>query len=341
MKIIHQIDLFKRKENKCHTYRIPALLAVPDSVLLAFCEGRKNSASDFGNIDLVMKRSEDNGKTWSAVRILWANGEAIQNPCPIYDKSTGIVFLHTLVNRKDHYVMTSQDKGLTWSSPQLIPVRKPAWTVAGSCPGHGIQLSSGRLLVPGMYNVGNARSDRDWGSYFVSSDDHWKTWQLLYDFGEGTNEFLCEQLTDDSIYSILRTNNGKESKNTRFSISHDEGATFTPIQIHPDLTGPICQASILCVKNSDGLNGKNGSNGSNGSDLLLYCKPDHPVIRKHITIKISEDRGKTWKPLVTLNKGKSAYSDMAQAQDGTLFCLYERGRRRYSEKITLAIMKLV
>jgi sialidase-1 len=334
MKIINQVDLFKHSENNYHTYRIPSLLTLPDRILLAFCEGRKNSASDFGNIDLVMKRSEDNGRSWSAVRILWANGGAIQNPCPIFDKTTGNVFLHTLVNRRDHFIMTSSDKGFTWSTPQLIPLRKPTWTLGGPCPGHGIQLSSGRMLVPGVYNTGDARSDKDWGSYFVFSDDHGKTWQLGHDFGEGTNEFLCEELNNHSIYSILRPNNAKDTGNTRISISEDCGGSFPPTKFHPDLIGPICQASILRVK----INSASNINEKTGSELFLYCKPDHPIIRKHITIKSSSDNGVSWKPFITLFKGKSAYSDMAQAQDGTIFCLYERGRRSYRDMITLSII---
>jgi sialidase-1 len=45
------------------SYRIPAIISLPNGELLAFAEGRVQGAADFGDINIVMKRSTDKGKT--------------------------------------------------------------------------------------------------------------------------------------------------------------------------------------------------------------------------------------------------------------------------------------
>ena len=61
-------DLFVGGAGGYHTYRIPALVVTTKGTVLAFCEGRKTSAEDEGNIDLLLKRSQDSGRNWSACR---------------------------------------------------------------------------------------------------------------------------------------------------------------------------------------------------------------------------------------------------------------------------------
>ena len=63
-------DVFVAGQGGYHTYRIPALIITSNQTLLAFCEGRKNSRSDTGNIDLLLKRSADGGKTWSEPQVV-------------------------------------------------------------------------------------------------------------------------------------------------------------------------------------------------------------------------------------------------------------------------------
>jgi sialidase-1 len=48
--------------------------------------------------------------------------------------------------------------------------------------------------------------------------------------------------------------------------------------------------------------------------------------RKNLSLKLSYDEGKTWPVNRVLDAGYSAYSDLAVGQDGTIYCLYERGR---------------
>src|SRR5688500_13962217 len=79
--------VFRAGEGGYHTYRIPALLVSPKGALLAFCEGRKTSKQDHGDVDLVLKRSSDGGQTWSKQQLVHEVGGdekiTIGNPCPV------------------------------------------------------------------------------------------------------------------------------------------------------------------------------------------------------------------------------------------------------------------
>lgn len=59
-----QAELFVAGQEGYHTFRIPALAVSGQGVLLAFAEGRKHGRGDAGEIDLLLKRSLDNGVTW-------------------------------------------------------------------------------------------------------------------------------------------------------------------------------------------------------------------------------------------------------------------------------------
>ena len=130
--------------------------------MLAFCEGRKDSWADTGEIHLMLRRSGDCGKTWSDPRIIVQQKDTTcGNPCPVVDHRSGAVFLFFCKNPKlaggtdlvaegqgtrTVWVTRSDDDGLTWSEPaDLSPaIKKPNWTWYATGPGHGIQLASGR-----------------------------------------------------------------------------------------------------------------------------------------------------------------------------------------------------
>ena len=67
-------DVFVSGTGGYHTYRIPAVIVTPKGTVLAFCEGRKTSRSDHGDLDLVLRRSTDDGKTWTPLQIVYEEG---------------------------------------------------------------------------------------------------------------------------------------------------------------------------------------------------------------------------------------------------------------------------
>ena len=162
---LKQTDLFVSGYGVYHTYRIPALVVSTKKTILAFCEGRKYGSGDAGKIDIVLKRSLDGGITWKEMQIIVADGDmTCGNPCPVVDQETGTIWLPFCKNLGDVgegkiiegkgprtvWVTKSSDDGATWSKPVEITaeVKDPSWTWYATGPGHGIQLKSGRLVIP-------------------------------------------------------------------------------------------------------------------------------------------------------------------------------------------------
>ena len=68
------------------SFRIPAIIQLKNANLLAFAEGRVNGAADFGDVNIVMKHSEDHGKSWSEINTI-VDYSTLQagNPAPVLD----------------------------------------------------------------------------------------------------------------------------------------------------------------------------------------------------------------------------------------------------------------
>ena len=215
---LEQIDVYQSARDGYHTYRIPSLIVTSKGTVLAFCEGRKHGSGDTGDIDLLLKRSSDGGKTFAGQQIVWHDRQSTcGNPCPVIDRQSGTIFLlmtHNLASDSEEqiiagtskagrtvWVTQSNDDGLSWSTPREITaaVKKPGWTWYATGPGTGIQMSSGRLVVPCDHHEPNFPS-----SHVIYSDDRGRTWQLGGSAGPLTNECQVVQRTDGSLLLNMR-----------------------------------------------------------------------------------------------------------------------------------------
>src|SRR5688572_9034544 len=238
------VDVFVSGQEGYHTFRIPSLLVTARGTLLAFAEGRKNGRADSGHIDLVLKRSTDGGQTWSALSIVASEApNTIGNPCPVVDRESGTIWLLLTRNlghetekeiiagkSKDSrrvLVCSSSDDGVSWSKPLDITAstKLPDWTWYATGPGVGIQLKSGRLLIPCDHRVLGASKYR---SHVIYSDDHGKTWKLGGVVGEDVNECQAVELGDGSIMINMRSYRVNQ-RCRAVSISKDGGQTWSPI----------------------------------------------------------------------------------------------------------------
>ena len=166
-------DVYYSGMNGYNTFRIPAIVCTNDGTLLAFAEGRKNSTSDSGDIDMVLRRSLDDGLTWEPMQVVWSNSTGVAgNPVPTVDAATGDVVLVTVHqtpgasessvragtpgDTRDYHVQRSTDDGLSWTDPvriDALDVLDPRWVAGG--PNHGIQTTvgedAGRIIVAGNH----------------------------------------------------------------------------------------------------------------------------------------------------------------------------------------------
>jgi sialidase-1 len=334
-----------------HTYRIPALAVITAGAVLAFCEGRKHSASDTGDIAMLVARSTDGGETWSEQQVIWDDpGHTCGNPCPVVDRDTGVVWLLMTWNHGDEglrqivepatgldtrrvYVTHSADDGRTWSPPEEITsqAKAPDWTWYATGPGAGIQIERdshrGRLVVPCDHVEAESLH---YYSHVIYSDDHGQTWAL----GGRTpqhqvNECEVVELTSGRLMLNMR-NYDRAQHSRKVSISHDGGTTWGDIYAAPALIEPICQASIRRYAWPDKGEG----------DLILFSNPAHRERRLNMTVRLSEDGGATWPVARCLHPGPSAYSCLAILPDGQIACLYEAGEAGPYESIVFARFSL-
>jgi sialidase-1 len=342
---VEQQPVFISGREGYHTFRIPSLLVTARGTLLAICEGRKNSRSDFGDIDVVMKRSTDGGKTWSPLQVLWDDGpNTCGNPCPVVDRQTGTIFLlltHNLGSDAEPaitagkakgtrtvWLMRSEDDGQTWSKPINITaqVKRPEWTWYATGPGVGIQLSSGRLIIPCDHKEPTA-DGVVWRAHVIYSDDHGKSWQLGGTVGPHCNECQAAELSDGRVMLNIRSYCGNHRR--LVAISQDGGRTFGTLYEDAALAEPVCQASLL--RWPFPVEGK--------KSVLLFANPAS-TRRERMTVRGSFDDGRTWFRQLTLYEGPSAYSCLAALDRDTLGCLYERGQAHPYEAIYLARMRI-
>jgi sialidase-1 len=334
-----QVEVFHAGQGGYHTYRIPALLTTPKGTLLAFCEGRKNSSSDSGDIDLLLRRSFDDGKTWGDVQKLADMGtDTIGNPAPVYERKTGTIFLlltrnpsstterkitrEALRGARTVWITRSRDDGATWSEPVEITqqTKREDWTWYATGPGNGIQLRSGRLVIPCDHN--RAGNDGRY-AHLIYSDDRGETWKIGAIAEEKTNESAIAELKDGSLLFNMRSYHDKNRRAVQRS--KDGGLTLGPLSLDEALIEPVCQASMVSALPA----------GKKNDNKVLFSNPA-ATKRVNMTVRLSRDGGRTWPVSRVVYEGPSAYSSLAVLADKSVGLLYEHGAKGSYEKITFA-----
>ena len=334
--------VFQSGEDGYHTYRIPAIVRAQNGHLLAFAEGRKNATSDHGDIDIVLKRSDDDGRTWSMMQLVqdeWDNPTAkvwIGNPAPVVDlmdtEHPGRIWLAFTRSNASAFVTFSDDHGATWSKRRDVSGkgRVPSWGWYATGPVHGIQLErgehAGRLVIPCDHQI---KADGSWGAHILYSDDHGATWQVgAVDTREAEsplhpNECVVAELVDGRIYVNARDQHGSDPATRAIAFSSDGGSTFdAPFRPEPEITTPVVQNSAIRFAASDRGDDRN---------VLVYSCPGHAKERRDLTILASFDEGDSWPAKRIVHHGPAAYSDLIKLNGKQIGVLYEAGAPLYDE----------
>ncbi|MGL4854444.1 MAG: exo-alpha-sialidase [Lentisphaeria bacterium] len=312
-----------------NTFRIPALVTSKQGTLLAFAEGRVNHSGDHGDLDIVLRRSEDDGKSWQDLIVVQDDGKyQCGNPAPIVDTKSGRIFLlscgstdseHAVMSGKatrEVYIQHSDDDGKSWTARRNIShmVRKENWRWYATGPCSGIQIQEGkhkgRLVVP----ANHSDEKRAYYSHTIFSDDNGETWQIGEVAGIGSNEStLAESQKDELYHSMRMQNHGQRVRGTRYS--SDGGKSWTELKHDSFLNCSVCQAAVI--------------RDYNHPSRLIFSNPAKLGKREGMAIRISEDGGRTWPYRKTVFEGSSAYSDLAMINKEQVGILFEGGNHSY------------
>ncbi len=337
---LEQTEVFRSGENGYALYRIPGIVATPRGTLLAYAEARKSARGDWGTIDIVLRRSKDSGRTWSPMQVIaQVDGPKAKNPVALaqnlaqpgevtYNNPVAIttrqgpVHLLFCLEYMRAFYLRSDDDGRTFSKPVEITAAFDAfrpeydWRVLATGPGHGIELRSGRLLVPVWLSTGTGgHAHRPSVAATIYSDDGGRSWQRgaialpnTSDF-VNPNETAAAELSTGEVMLNVRT----ESKAQRRAVlvSKDGISNWSAPRFDSALLEPICFASLLSL----------------GKRRLVFSNPDNLVNRhrKNLTLQLSEDDGHTWTKRRVLEAGWAGYSDLALDRRGRIYCFYEAG----------------
>lgn len=330
---------------KQYAYRIPSLLVTQKGSLLAFSE-RRLGLHDHAQNDIVLKRSTDDGKTWSEEIVAHEDGmNSINDPLTLQLENGRILLMFARFPYGRHardagwikmadlgyddpkanvltYVCHSDDDGITWSKPVDISrqVKHPKLLNANT-PGAMTQLVKGShkgRIVTGLWGtlpiIKNGKRSRQWQVVVAYSDDNGKSWKrtepLKDESGKGfPNECQVAEASNGDLVMISRNQDGDKFRKT--ATSHDGGETWTPLKINRQLPSVACMGALI-----------KGPVKDDGSWDLWASFPSDAG-RKDGRIAVSTDDGKSWR-IAKVIPGPFAYSALQVSADKkSLLCLYE------------------
>ncbi len=351
------VPVFTSGSQGYKSYRIPAIVKAPNGDLLAFAEGRADGSDDFGNIDIVFKRSHNQGKTWGPLIVLVDyNNLQAGNPAPVVDLldpnfPKGRIFLfYNTGNRTESEVRkgnglrevwykTSTDGGHVWSTPLNItlqvhrpnqPAINPAynfkedWRSYANTPGHGLQFNlppyKGRMYIAANHSAGNPDShSEDYAAHGFYSDDHGASFKISAVVPmPGSNESTAAELSNGALLLNCRNQKG-DIKARIIALSKNGGELWDTVFFDHRLPDPVCEGSILNV----GV--------QNRRNILAFCNAADTVNRNKLTLRISYDEGLSWSGTYLVDEGHdaassdyTAYSDVVKIESHKIGVVYEK-----------------
>ena len=362
---IKETPIFVSGTEGYQTYRIPAIISLPNGNLLAFAEGRVHNADDFGNVNIVMKQSTNKGNSWGSLQVV-AENSSLQagNPAPVVDLTDALypngrifLFYNTGNNTegevrkgnglREVWYKTSVDNGMSWSDPVNITsqTKKSDWRAYANGPGHAMQFQNGkfkgRIFVAANHSSGDPKPHwKDYNAHGFFTDDHGKTFRIGQSVNiAGSNESMAAELSKGDL--IMSSRNQSRDIHARIiSLSSDGGESWDTSYFDRELPDYGNEGSILNI----------GENKKNQKNIIAECNQASTSRMDSLTLRISFDDGKTWRKSFLIDvpdaprnyfKGlwdDSGYSDLVLLSKNTIGIIFETNLWR---AIVFKIIKLM
>lgn len=345
--------------NRYHTFRIPAMVVAADGSILAFAEGRRGDGSDprrdkNAPIDVVMRQSTDNGRTWQPLVTIDSgfrpNGDLVDfgDPTPVLDAISGTVFLfygqwpdvgprhpaygQSTAPEDGHHVVwvrSSTDNGKTWSDRrQVVYPDTPSetadnlyWRQAEPGPGNGIQLKwqeksarNGRLLVPAKRAGADTPDGPVTVEPFVYYSDDHGTTWQVGEVTPGPDANESE-VVELADGRVLLDARQNNGTFRRRHVSTDGGVTW----------GPDRSSKITLTPVDGSLARYSAIPAGQDRNRILFsaARGKDGLNRNNIAVWTSYDEGSTFVNPVQFNQGFAAYSVVQRLADGSIGLLVE------------------
>ncbi|HWC97752.1 MAG TPA: sialidase family protein [Candidatus Sulfopaludibacter sp.] len=357
-----RLDLFQAKVGGYALYRIPGLVVTRRNTVITYAEARRHTGSDWDDIDILLRRSTDGGKSfdapWMAPHVAGLERSPValerkagqpewrtyNNPIAIAAHDGRVHFLFCAEYMRVFY-MRSDDDGRHYTAPVEITAAlealrsRYAWRAVATGPGHGIELRRGRLLAPVWMGLGTEASGHGPSvNTTIYSDDRGRTWHAGEIAISGQSEFpsanetaLIER-TDGSVVMNART--GSPHNRRVIATSPDGISRWSAPHFDESLTDPICAAGLVRAGRKRLWLFSNPDNVTRADGRPLPAKD-----RRNLTLRFSRDEGATWTGARVLEPGRSAYSDLAVLRDGTILCYYEARNAAGASVLRLARLR--
>lgn len=340
-------------------YRIPAIVKTSNDELIVFSDKRhgggdvgqyqSNSSAKNAHVDLVYKRSTDNGATWSNEQTIIKGDQNMgygdvavvadrENPNNIvFFCAAGNVFFtnSTSSNPLRCFRFRSSDGGVTWSNEEVTSDIYDLFSYTAAFFSSGRICQSSQIKVGNYYRLYAALCVNGTNSIVIYSDDFGGTWNVLGGSGtvavSGGNEAKCEELPNGSVLVSSRVANGRyfnvfnytdkaagkgswNGRGTGLS-GKDGGATNGEILLVPaeDSKGNKCNILLQSLPIASGRS-KVG---------ICWRK----LSSDNIT-QTSEFTGSDW-TVYDISKQTSAYSTMVLQADGNIGFVWEELLQSY------------
>ena len=288
--------------------------------------------SVWGNDGVVVRRSEDGGRTWGGV--ITVSEKGYHGGGTTVDENSGdlLVFVEDRQPPAPLTVYRSRDDGRTWHT-QVTVIEKD---LNGNIPSmhmneHGVTLQhgkhKGRLLRPTRYYGPNG-GGVEWPLQYTNaiySDDGGKSWKTSRPFPEkGTGEATLVELSDGRIYynSRVHWSERPQNKRRREAWSDDGGVTWKKWRIIDVLPDGDQGRTYGCMGGLTRLPLRD-------RDILLFSNLDTEAAhRERVTVWASFDGGRTWPLKRLVDAGRSGYSSLAVGRgntpsEGWIYLFYE------------------
>src|SRR5699024_1055581 len=302
---------------------------LPGRVMLSGYDGRPDLHDLPAPIDLLLRRSDDGGRSWGSQQVVRSGSgfAGFGDPSLLVDPLTGAVLLfHAAGQRAGFFesgegedpgdpdlqhcdLSVSTDAGLSWSHRRLtrdlrrtgnaqLHGERIAGLFASSGAGCAVTAGAfrGRLVQPFVLRVS--------GRIEVAcalSDDHGASWRLGAPIGAGLHESSVCMLPGGRLLLHSRGVGRRWA-----ACSEDGGETFTAPVAVPDLLDPGVNGSVVAA-----------------GDLLLASHCSDEQLRRGAVVSRSDDGGASWRRWRTVAPGSAGYTQLAVLPGGRIGIAYE------------------